>query len=163
MSVETAKSETAKGLPQLSPHLVCDGAGRAMDFYKEAFAAEEMMRMPGPDGRLMHGAMRIGESMVMLVDENPEYGMKGPKLLGETPVTLHLNVEDVDAFVDRAVKAGAKVVMPIDDMFWGDRYGIVEDPFGHNWSIATHTRDVSEEELREAVNNMGPDEHCGNE
>jgi len=155
--------ETAKGLPQLSPHLVCDGAARAMDFYKEAFAAEEMMRVPGPDGQLMHGAMRIGESMVMLVDENPEYGMKGPKLLGGTPVTLHLNVEDVDAFVDRAVKAGAKVVMPIDDMFWGDRYGIVEDPFGHNWSIATHTRDVSEEELREAVKKMGPDEHCGNE
>lgn len=163
MSVESSETEAATGLPQLSPHLVCDGAAQAIEFYKEAFGAEEMMRLPGPDGRLMHGAIRIGNSMVMLVDENPEYGMRGPKLLGGTPVTLHLMVDDVDAFVDRAVHAGAKLTMPIEDMFWGDRYGIVEDPFGHNWSIATHIRDVSGEELKAAINSMGPDQHCGNE
>jgi uncharacterized glyoxalase superfamily protein PhnB len=119
------------------PHLVCAGASEAIEFYKNAFGAVEMIRLPGPDGRLMHASVSINGGMVMLVDEMPEHGALGPKALGGTPVTIHLIVPDVDAFVDRAVKAGATMVMPVADQFWGDRYGIVADPFGHHWSIAT--------------------------
>lgn len=135
----------------VTPHLVCAGAAKAIAFYKKAFAAEEMMRLEGPDGRLWHGAIRIGDSIVMLVDEAPEWGSLGPKALKGTPVTIHLNVEDVDAFTARAVAAGAKVTMPVADMFWGDRYGQVEDPFGHRWSVATHVRDMTAEEIKAAM------------
>ncbi len=144
----------------LAPHLVCDGAAAAIDFYKAAFGAEEMMRLPGPDGRLLHGAVMINGSMVMLTDElcGPDdeaslRGTRSPKSLGGTPVTIHLNVPDVDALVDRAIAAGASLVMPVADQFWGDRYGIVEDPFGHHWSIATPLRaePMSEAELRDAA------------
>ena len=99
----------------------------------------------------MHAMIRIGDSAVMLVDEMPEWGALGPKALKGSPVTIHLYVEDVDAFVARAVKAGAKVTMPVADMFWGDRYGKIEDPFGHHWSVATHVRDVSMEEAQQAM------------
>jgi uncharacterized glyoxalase superfamily protein PhnB len=102
----------------------------------------------------MHASVKIGDSQVMLVDEMPEWGALGPKSLKGTPVTIHLYVEDVDAFVERAVKAGAKVTMPVADQFWGDRYGKLEDPFGHHWSVATHVRDVSVEEMREAMRQM---------
>jgi uncharacterized glyoxalase superfamily protein PhnB len=135
----------------VTPHLVCDGAAAAIDFYKRAFGATEVGRLPGPDGRLMHGHVTIGDSAVMLVDENPKFGMFGPRSLKGTPVTIHLYVEDADAFVERAVAAGAKVVMPLADMPWGDRYGVVEDPYGHHWSIATHQRDVPPEELSRAM------------
>lgn len=141
-------------LQPLSPHLVCAGAGKAIDFYKKAFGAEEMMRLPGKDGRLIHGSIRINGSTVMLVDEFPEMGNAAPPTLKGTPVTIHLMVYDVDAFTRRAVKAGAKVIMPIADMFWGDRYGVIEDPFGHRWSIATHLRDVSPAEIKEAMRSM---------
>ncbi len=143
-----------EGMHTVTPHLVCDGAAKAIEFYKEAFGAVENARLPGPDGRLMHAMIRIGDSPVMLVDENPDWGSFGPKSLKGTPVTLHIYVENVDVFVERAVASGAKVVMPIDDMFWGDRYGIIEDPFGHRWSIATHKRDVSPEEIRKAMQEM---------
>ena len=116
--------------------------------------AEEGARLPGPDGRLMHASVKIGDSQVMLVDEMPEWGALGPKSLKGTPVTIHLYVEDVDAFVERAVKAGAKVTMPVADQFWGDRYGKLEDPFGHHWSVATHVRDVSMEEVQSAMRQM---------
>lgn len=139
-----------KGMHTVTPHLVCDGASDAIEFYKKAFGATEMMRVPAPNGRLMHGAVRIGDSIVMLVDENPEWGALGPVALKGSPVTIHLQVEDADALFDRAVKAGATIVMPIDDAFWGDRYGIVKDPFGHQWSIATHVRDLTPEEIMEA-------------
>ncbi|HRP98069.1 MAG TPA: VOC family protein [Rhodocyclaceae bacterium] len=143
------------GMHSVTPHLVCDGAARAIDFYREAFGATEEARLPGPDGKLMHAMVRIGDSAVMLVDENREWGTLGPKALKGTPVTLHLYVDDVDAFVARAVSVGATVLMPINDMFWGDRYGVLEDPFGHRWSVATHTRDVTPEEIRQAMQDQG--------
>jgi uncharacterized glyoxalase superfamily protein PhnB len=135
----------------LSPHLVCAGAAEAIEFYKRAFGAEETIRLPGQDGKLMHASVQINGAMVMLVDENVGRGVLSPKSLKGSPVSIHLNVEDVDAFVDRAVKAGAKLTMPIADMFWGDRFGMIVDPFGHAWSVATHLRDVGEDELKEAA------------
>jgi uncharacterized glyoxalase superfamily protein PhnB len=135
----------------VTPHLVCAGAADAIEFYKKAFGAVELTRMPGAQGKLMHASIRIGDSTVMLADEMPEWGSLGPKALKGSPVTIHLYVDDADAFVARAVKAGAKVTMPVDDMFWGDRYGKLEDPFGHHWSIGTHVRDVSPEEMRKAM------------
>jgi uncharacterized glyoxalase superfamily protein PhnB len=135
----------------VTPHIVCAGASDAIEFYKKAFGAKEEVRLPGPGGKLMHAMIRIGDSAVMLVDENPEWGMLGPKALKGTPVTIHLYVEDADAFVERAVKAGAKIKMPLSDMFWGDRYGVIEDPFGHCWSVGTHIRDVSPAELQKAM------------
>ena len=139
------------GLHSLSPHLVCAGAADAIEFYKKAFGAVEMIRVPGRDGRLMHGCVSINGSSVMLVDEMPQCGVLSPKSLKATPVTIHLVVPDVDKAVDRAVKAGATVVMPVADMFWGDRYGQIEDPFGHRWSLATPQRVLSEQEIRAAA------------
>jgi PhnB protein len=139
------------GMNSLSPHLVCAGAANAIDFYKRAFDAVEMVRLPAPDGKLMHASLRICGSSVMLVDENVKFGMLSPKMLKGTPVTIHLFVENVDAFVARAVEAGATLVMPVADMFWGDRYGVIEDPFGHRWSIATHLRDMSAAEIEHAM------------
>jgi uncharacterized glyoxalase superfamily protein PhnB len=138
----------------LSPHLVCAGAAEAIAFYKKAFGATETIRMPGKNGKLMHACVQICGSSVMLVDEMPEWGALSPKSLKGTPVTIHLYVDDVGSFVKRAVKAGATVKMPVADMFWGDRYGVVVDPFGHNWSIATHQRDVTEKEMRAAMKAM---------
>jgi PhnB protein len=143
-----------EGMHSVTPHLVCAGAADAIEFYKKAFGALEEARLPGPDGKLMHAMIRIGDSAVMLVDENPEWGMLGPKSLKGSPVTIHLYVEDADAFAARAVKAGAKITMPLADMFWGDRYGTLVDPFGHNWSVATHIRDVSMEEMQQAMKAM---------
>ncbi|HEX9453020.1 MAG TPA: VOC family protein [Candidatus Binatia bacterium] len=140
-----------EGMHSVTPHLVCAGAAEAIDFYKKAFNAVELGRMDGPQGKLLHGAIRIGDSMVMLADEFPDWGSLGPKSLKGSPVTIHLYVEDVDAFTARAVAAGAKVTMPIQDMFWGDRYGKLEDPFGHQWSVSTHVRDVSPEEMQQAA------------
>jgi len=135
--------------------LVCAGAADAIEFYKKAFNAVETGRLPGPKGKLLHAAIRIGDSVVMLTDEFPDFGSFGPKSLRGSPVTIHLYVDDVDEFAARAVAAGAKITMPIADMFWGDRYGQLEDPFGHRWSVGTHVRDVSPEEMRQAVQKMG--------
>jgi uncharacterized glyoxalase superfamily protein PhnB len=145
----------------ITPHLVCAGAAKAIDFYKQAFGATEEGRMPGPDGRLMHAALKIGDSTVMLVDEMPEWGSLGPKALKGSPVTIHLYVEDVDALVARAVKAGARVTMPVAEQFWGDRYGKLEDPFGHHWSVATHVRDVSRDEMQRAMEKMSAQKGAG--
>ncbi len=139
----------------ITPHLVCAGAADAIEFYKKAFNAVEEVRLPGPQGRLMHAMVRIEGSAVMLVDEMPEWGAFGPKSLKGSPVTIHINVSDADAFFAQAVAAGAKVSMPLEDAFWGDRYGKLEDPFGHHWSVATHIRDVSLEEAQEAMKKMG--------
>ena len=139
------------GMRSLTPHLICAGAADAIGFYKAAFNADEEARIPGPDGKLMHAMVRIGDSALMLVDENAAYGMLGPKALKGSPVTVHLYVDDVDATVARAVAAGAKFTMPVADMFWGDRYGTLEDPFGHRWSVATHTHDLSDAEMRAAM------------
>jgi PhnB protein len=129
------------GMHGLCPHLVCKGAADAMDFYKKALRATELMRLPGPDGRLMHGSMQINGCMVMIADEfgdaDAEHRNAAPPTLGGTSVVIHLQVDDCDAWAARAVAAGAKWIMPMADMFWGDRYGQIEDPFGHRWSIAT--------------------------
>jgi uncharacterized glyoxalase superfamily protein PhnB len=138
----------------ITAHLCCDGAADALEFYKAAFGAIENGRLPGPEGKLMHAMMTIGDSPVMLMDEFKNCGGLSPKSLNGTPVTLHLYVEDADASFDRAVKAGAKVIMPLENMFWGDRYGVVEDPFGHRWSIATHIRDVTPDEMQDAMKCM---------
>ena len=152
-----------QGMHSVTPHLICAGAAKAIEFYKQAFGAEEGARLPGPDGRLMHASVKIGDSQVMLVDEMPEWGALGPKSLKGTPVTIHLYVEDVDAFVERAVKAGAKVTMPVADQFWGDRYGKIADPFGHVWSVATHIEDVPKKSLQkradEAMRQMARQGH----
>ena len=139
------------GMHTVTPHLVCAGAAEAMEFYKKAFKAVELGRMAGPQGKLLHGAIRIGDSTIMLADEFPDWGSLGPKSLKGSSVTIHLYVEDVDAFVAHAAAAGAKITMPIQDMFWGDRYGKLEDPFGHQWSVSTHVRDVSPEEMQKAM------------
>lgn len=143
------------GMHTVTPHLTCAGAADAIDFYVRAFGAEEVMRLPDPNGKLAHAAVRIGDSMVMLMDEFPEWQARGPKTLGGSSVTIHLSVPDVDAAFRRAVEAGATARMEPADMFWGDRYGVVEDPFGHQWSMATHIRDVPVDELQEAMKRQG--------
>ena len=136
------------GFHTLTPHLVVKGASQAIEFYKKAFGAEELGRMPGPDGKsIMHADLKIGDSHVLLVDEFPEMGCRGPHSIGGTAVTIHMYVEDVDAAFDKAVAAGAQVRMPLADMFWGDRYGVLADPFGHAWSMATHKEDLTPEEI----------------
>lgn len=135
----------------VTPHLVCAGAADAIEFYKKAFNAVEMMRLPGPQGKLIHAGIRIGDSAIFLTEERPEWGSFGPKSLKGSPITIHLQVEDVDELFEQAVRAGANIRMPVQEMFWGDRYGYLEDPFGHHWAIATHVRDVSLEELQEAA------------
>jgi uncharacterized glyoxalase superfamily protein PhnB len=153
---ETPKTTQAipEGMRSVTPHLVCAGAAAAIEFYKKAFGAVELSRIPGVDGKIMHASIRIGDSVIMLNEENPEWGALGPKALKGSPVTIHLYVKDADAVFAQAVKAGAKVTMPLDDMFWGDRYGKVEDPFGHQWSIGTHVRDVTPEEMQKAMAQM---------
>ena len=139
------------GMHTVTPHLICAGASDAIEFYKKAFNAVELGRVPGPQGKLLHALIRIGDSAVMLVDEFPDWHSFGPKSLKGSPVTIHLYVQDVDAFFKQAVEAGAKIAMPLEDTFWGDRYGKLEDPFGHHWSVATHVRDVRPEELQAAA------------
>jgi PhnB protein len=144
------------GQDHLIPHLVCDKCADAIEFYKRAFGAQEVHRLPTPDGgRIMHAALLIGKSFVFLADDFPEYcgGMsQSPKALKGTPVTIHRYVEDCDAAIQQAQDAGATVVMPACDMFWGDRYGIVADPFGHKWSIATHVNDLTPDEMVAGMN-----------
>jgi PhnB protein len=142
------------GMHSVTPHLVCAGAAEAITFYQKAFGAVEQMRLPGPDGKLMHACVQIGDSQIMLADENDSCGALGPKSLKGSPVCLHLQVEDVDATVKQAVAAGANITMPVTDMFWGDRYGQVEDPFGHRWSVASHIRDLSLDEIKAGMQAM---------
>jgi len=140
-----------EGYSTITPHIVCKDAAKAIDFYKKAFGAEERARMPGPGGTVMHAEIKIGDSIVMLGEENPQMGSRGPRSIGGSPVTLHLYVQDVDKAFERASKAGCKVTMPVMDMFWGDRYGRLEDPFGHHWSIATHKQDLTVEQITKAM------------
>jgi PhnB protein len=132
----------------VSPYLIVDGAGRALEFYKKAFGAKEVMRHARPDGRIGHAELRIGGSLIMLADEHLEVDAKSPQTVGGTPVSLHVYVPDVDAVARRATAAGARIVRPVQDQFYGDRNGTLEDPFGHRWHIATHIEDVSGAELR---------------
>lgn len=149
-------SKTVQPIPAghegLIPHLVCDPCSEAIEFYKKAFGAEEIVRMPAPDGRrIIHAQLRIGKSFLFLVDDFPEFcgGKSGsPKALKGTPVSIHQYVANCDAAIKRAVDAGATVEMPAMDMFWGDRYGVVVDPFGHKWSLATHIKDLTPAEMQ---------------
>lgn len=149
-----AKNKGGAMLRTVTPHLICAGAAQAIEFYKKAFAATVVMRLDGSDGKVMHACVQIGDSAVMLADEFPSYGALGPKALKGTPVTIHLVVDDADKFAARAVRAGAIITMPIANMFWGDRYGQIEDPFGHRWAIAHHVRDVSVAEMRKTMPKM---------
>lgn len=143
----TSPQPVPAGMHTVTPHLVCDNAAAAIDFYVRAFGATELMRLPGSEGRILHAQVRIGDSVVMIVDAHPEWFMRDPNSYGGTPVVLHLQVPDVDALFAQAVAAGATAQMAPEDMFWGDRYGRVIDPNGHVWAIATHVRDVSPEDL----------------
>lgn len=136
-----------KGYRTVTPYLIVRGAARALDFYKLAFGAKESVRMGMLDGTVMHAEMRVGDSMVMLADENLDWGAKAPETLGGSATHVLLYVKDADAFVARANAAGATVEQPPTDMFWGDRYGKIRDPFGHQWSVATHREDVTPREM----------------
>lgn len=155
--MSTSKVQAAPdGTHTITPHLVCAGAADAIEFYKRAFGAVEQMRLPAPGGGIMHASLKIGDSALMLADEMPAWGALGPKALKGSPVTVHLSVPDVDATVAQAVAAGAKLTMPVADMFWGDRYGQLEDPFGHKWSVATHLRDLTPEQIMAEMAKLPP-------
>jgi uncharacterized glyoxalase superfamily protein PhnB len=148
MDMSNQVNPIPSGFHTLTPHLVVKGASKAIEFYKKAFGAEEICRLAGPDGTsIMHADLKIGDSHLMLVDEIPDMDCWGPQALGGTAVTIHLYLEDVDTAFGRAVAAGAKVRMPLANMFWGDRYGMLVDPFGHAWSLATHKEDLTPEEI----------------
>lgn len=143
------------GMHSITPHLVCAGAADAIEFYKKAFNAIELARLPDPGGKLMHAMLQIGDSVIMLNDEYTDWGVLGPKTIGGSPITIHLYVNDVDSAFAQAVDAGGTVKMPVADMFWGDRYGVLVDPFGHNWSLATHKHDLTPEQIAEAMQQSG--------
>jgi PhnB protein len=136
------------GYHTATPYLIVKGAARAIDFYKQAFGATELMRFPGPGGTIGHAEIKIGDSPIMLADEVPQMGYRSPHSIGGSPVSLMLYVQDVDKVVDRAIKAGAKLERPVADQFYGDRNGTIQDPFGHIWTISTHKEDVSPEEMQ---------------
>lgn len=148
-----------EGMHTVTPHIVVAGAAKAIEFYKKAFDAVEEARLDGPGGKIMHALVRIGDSQVMLMDEDEQWKSVSPKTLKGTPVTIHLYVKDADSTFDKAVKAGAKPTMPMEDMFWGDRYGVIEDPYGHSWAIATHVRDMSPDEVKKAAKTGMPQAH----
>jgi len=143
-----------EGYPAVTPYLVVKGANAAIDYYKKVFGATERMRMDAPGGMIGHAELTIGGSLVMLADEFPDMGFRGPKALGGSPVSLLLYVPNVDEVFKRAVDAGAKPLRPVADQFYGDRMGTLEDPFGHVWSIGTHVEDVSPEEMRRRSEEM---------
>lgn len=140
-----------KGYHAVTPYLACKGAAQAIDFYKQAFGAAEVMRMPGPQDSIGHAEIRIGDARIMLADEYPAMEFLSPQARGGTTVHIHVYVRDVDAMVERAVAAGAMLLRPVEDKFYGDRSGSVQDPFGHVWHLATHTRDLSMAQLRKGA------------
>jgi uncharacterized glyoxalase superfamily protein PhnB len=146
-STMSAVKPVPEGFHSVTPHLVVRDAAKAIDFYVKAFGAEERYRMPGPGGVVMHAELSLGDSIIMLGEEAPQMGALSPQTIGGSPVTLMIYVNDVDASFARAGQAGCIVQMPPTDMFWGDRYGRLADPFGHQWAIATHKEDVSPEEM----------------
>jgi PhnB protein len=134
--------------PQVMPYLIVDGASEAIELYKTVLGATERMRMDGPDGRIGHAELQVGDAVIMLADENPSMGIEGPRSIGGTPVTIHVYVEDADATFERAIQGGAKSLRAVADQFYGDRSGQFEDPYGHRWNVATHVEDVPEEEMQ---------------
>lgn len=143
-----------EGYNSITPYLIVKGAADAIDYYKNVFGATEVMRMAQPDGRIGHAELKIGNSHIMLADEFPEMDHHGPLSLGSSPVSILVYVEDVDAIVNRAVAAGAKILKPVQDQFYGDRSGFIRDPFGHLWGVATHKEDVSPQEMQERMKKM---------
>lgn len=143
-----------QGFSSITPHLVIKDCENALEFYKKAFGSQEIYRSKMPDGRIMHAMIQIGNSFVMMTDEFPDMGAVGPNTLGGTSTALQIYTEDADKLFKQAIDAGAIQIMPIADMFWGDRYGQIQDPYGHRWAIATHTRDVSPEEMEKAAKEM---------
>jgi PhnB protein len=137
-----------EGYNTATPYLIIKGAAEAIEFYKRAFGATEMLRMADPQGRIGHAEIRIGDSVIMLADEHPATGYRSPQSLGGSSVSILLYIEDVDGVFERALKAGAKAQRPVVDQFYGDRSGTLEDPFGHVWTVATHVEDVEPEEMR---------------
>lgn len=143
-----------EGYHSITPYLVISGADKAIDFYKQAFRAEEIFRMPMPDGKIGHAELKIGNSMLMLSDECSEMGFRSAQSIGATPVSLLLYVEDVDDCFNRAIEAGAQQLRPLQDQFYGDRSGTLADPFGHVWTVATHIEDVAPEEMEQRLKSM---------
>jgi PhnB protein len=144
------------GYPQITPYLFVDDAQAAIGFYSSVFGVTERMRMPGPDGKIGHAELQLGDSLLMVADEFPEMGGRSPRTVGGSPVIVSVYVADVDAVFERAAQAGATVVRPVETQFYGDRAGQFEDPFGHQWSVATHVEDVPPDELeRRAAQAMG--------
>jgi PhnB protein len=140
-----------EGYHTLTPFMTVRDAASAIEFYKKAFGATELGVMKDPSGKVMHAELKIGDSIVMMSDEFPDYGALSPQSVGGSSMGLHIYVDNVDAAFDRAVKAGAQVEMPVMDQFWGDRYGKLKDPYGHKWSIATHTKDLSRDEMKQGM------------
>jgi PhnB protein len=147
-----------KGYQAVTPYLIIKGAAQAIDYYKKVFGATELFRMDGPDGKVGHAELQIGDSHIMLADENPSMGTghASATTIGGSPVSLYLYLPDVDAVVDRAVTEGAKILKPVQDQFYGDRSGFIQDPFGHLWGVATHVEDVSPEEMEERAKKLRP-------
>ena len=143
-----------EGYPRLTPYLIVDGASAAIDFYCSVLGASERMRMPMPNGRIGHAELELGDSLLMLADENPDMDIRGPASLGGAPVSMHLYVEDADAVFARALDAGAKALRPLEDRFYGDRSGQFEDPFGHRWDVSTHVEDVPPKEMKKRAAEM---------
>jgi PhnB protein len=139
------------GYHSITPYLIIDGAAKAIDFYSKVFGATEILRLPGPGGKLGHAEIRIGDSVVMMADEMPEMGHRGPKSLGGSPASIMIYVEHVDRIFEKAVASGATVDRPIQDQFYGDRSGTILDPFGYKWTISTHIEDVSPEEMNKRI------------
>ena len=145
-----------EGYHTVTPYLVIAGAAKALEFYAKAFGAKERTRMEGPNGQVMHAEIQIGDSIVMLADEFPDMGYRGPQAYGGTAVGLHLYVNDVDSLFKQALAAGAKEERPVQDQFYGDRTGTLRDPFGHQWSLATHKEDLTDEQIHERAAKMQP-------
>ena len=146
------------GYHSITPYMYINGAARAIDYYKKALGAEEIMRHPGPGGKIMHAEIKFGDSIVMLADEFPEMNVKGPQAYGGSPMSLAMYVNDVDKVFNQAIAAGGKVVRPLKDQFYGDRSGTFTDPFGHTWTIATHKEDVSPEEMERRMKAYKPEQ-----
>jgi len=152
---QSAVKPIPEGYHALTPFLVCKGATEALEFYRRAFGAEEISRLAAPDGKLLHAALRIGDSVLMLTDECPEMGGFSPLHFGGSPVTVHLSVADADASFARATGAGATPLMPVTEMFWGARYGVFKDPYGHSWSVATQVKELSPAEIQAGMAAQG--------
>lgn len=143
-----------KGYHSVTPYLIVDGAAKAIKFYQQVFGAKVGLKMEGPDGKIGHAELKIGDSKIMLADECPELNARSPKVYGGAPVSMHLYVKNADKVVERAVAAGAKLIKPVENMFYGDRCGCIEDEYGHRWNVSTHVEDVSTRELKKRVAQM---------